>query len=304
VNASVRAEALQLAAAYALWWRGDAERARALTEDCLALTDELSDTREIAYRLQGAGQLLRAQGDYARAIAVLDQALSMFRELDNKGGLGVVLIDLANVAREQGDVERLIKLSEEGLGLCREVDNRQWVAYALRNLGEAARTLGDLDRARALCEEALELNENYGSVSDRAEVLASLASVVRDQGALDEAEALLAEGLRLSLSGAGDIRLTATSLEGMAGLEAARGRAERAAALFGAAHALRQRIKRPIWQLNRPSYEIDLTSAREALGVERFTRMWEEGHAMTVDQAIACALDETPGRSPTTVDSR
>jgi predicted ATPase/DNA-binding XRE family transcriptional regulator len=294
VSPSLRAVALQLAASYALSAQGNAERSRSLTEESIALIGQLRDTREIAYRLQGAGQLLGEQGDDARAVAVLDQALSMFKELDDKAGVAVVLIDLGNIARAQGDAERLIELCEESLRLCREVGNRQYVAYALHNLGVAAWMLGDLDRARVLCEEALELNQQIGFVAERAEMLDSLALIVRDQRDLVEAEKLLAEGLRLCRTGTSRAGATAVCLEGMAGVAAVRGRVERAGALFGAVHALRERTGRSIWPINRRVSERDLAAARQALGEVRFTEAWEEGRAMTEEQAIDYALEEAP----------
>jgi predicted ATPase/DNA-binding XRE family transcriptional regulator len=294
VNPSLRAVALQLAASYASSVQGNTDRARALTEESIALIGQLRDTREIAYRLQGAGQLLGEQGDDARAIAVLEQALPMFKELDDKAGVGVVLLDLANIARARGEAARVIKLCEESLPLCREVGNTPYVSYALHNLGVAAWMLGDLDRARVLCEEALELNQQIGFEAERAEMLDSLATIVRDQGDLDQAEKLLAEGLRLCRTGTSRAGATAVSLEGMAGVAAARSRVERAGALFGAVHALRERTGSSIWPINRRHSERDLVAARQALGAARFTKAWEEGRAMTEEQAIDYALVERP----------
>ncbi|MBV9278509.1 MAG: hypothetical protein JOZ41_00360, partial [Chloroflexi bacterium] len=297
LNPSLRALALQLAAAYASGL-GNLERVRALTEESIALIGELQDRREVAYRLQGAGGLLREQAEYERATALLEEALSMFTEMDDKAGRGVVLINLAGVAQEQGDAAWMIELSKESLVLSREVDNKPYVTFALHTLAVAARVLGDLDRARALCEEALELNRHIGLVASRGEILASLASVAREQGDLDEAETLLAEGLELSLRGAHGIEITARILEAMAGLAAARGRVESAAALFGAADALRERIGRPVWPVNRRVNERDLESVRTTMGEERFTRVWAAGRAMPLEDAITYAPGELPAAEP------
>jgi predicted ATPase/DNA-binding XRE family transcriptional regulator len=292
INASLRAEGLQLAAAYALWNRGDTSRSRELTEECIALIDELTDRRDIAYRLQGTGQILAAHGDYARASSLLERALPLFAELDDKAGLGVVLKDLGNVARQQGDTERLVQLFVESLRFSREVGNATVVAEVLGHLGLAARMLGDLDRARALHGEALELARQVGTAWVGVGVLISLATIEREAGALAEAETLLTEALELCREECDVIQLSVESLEGMAGVAAARGRAEGAAVLFGAVHALRERIGTPMPPVNRPAYERDLAAVRATLGVERFTRAWDEGAAMTADQALAYALGE------------
>jgi predicted ATPase len=292
VSPPLRAEALQMAALQMLA-QGNAGRARALTEESVALIDALDNRRDVAYRLWGAGYLWRAQGDYARAVALLEEALPMFRELDDTAGLAVALVGLGDVARDQGDADRVIEACEESLRLCGEIGNREYAAYSLHNLGVAARMLGDLDRARGLFVEALELYRETGLVWDRAEMQASLAAVVRDLGDLDEAEKLLAEGLQQSRADAGAVEMTAMCLEGMAGVAAARGRAEYAATLFGAAHRVREETGTSIWPVNRPAYERDLEAVREALSAVRFIQAWEAGRAMTAEQAAAYVLDGT-----------
>jgi tetratricopeptide (TPR) repeat protein len=303
VPPSLLTEALQLGAAYALSCQTNAGRARELTEALIGHIDALTDTREIAYRLQGAGSLLRAQGEYTWAAGVLEQALPMFRELDDKAGMGAVLGSLGDIARDQGDAARVIELSGESLRLSREVGNSPYLAYALHNLGAAALMQGDLERARALCEEALKLSRQIGWVESGAEMLNTLAAILRDQGDLDEAETLLVKALQDCLAGTTSVDMAPMPLEAIAGLAVARQRCERAAELLGVAHALRERIGTRVWPVNRPAYERDLASVRGVLGAERFVRAWEEGRAMTLEQAMAYAFDETPGRSARAVDA-
>ena len=294
VNSSVRTEALQLAALCASL-HGNGERARALTEESFSLVGDLTDSREIAYRLRGAGFLLNELGDHGRAGDLLTEARSQFAELGDKAGLGLVLRDLGLVAREEGDAERMRELCRESVQLSREAGNMQYVAFALEDLGVATRMLGDLDQARVLCEQALHVYGQTGMVLDRAEMLASLAAILRDQSDIDGAKTLLIEGLQLCRTGSRDSVMTAMNLEGMAGLAAAQDRAECASILLAAASRLRERIGHPTWPVNRPGIERDLASSRETLGVERFTEMWERGCTMTVDRAISFALGEPPG---------
>ncbi len=297
VTPSLRAEALQLGAAYAISERGNVEQGRALTDELMALIDELRDAREIAYRLQGVGQLLTWVGEYARAVTVIERALSIFRELNDTAGLGVVLVDLGTIARMQGDAPRVIEVSEEGLRSSREAHNGPPIVGALHNLGVAARMQGDLYRARTLCTEALELARQIGLVSSRRVLMVTLASIARDLGDLDEAETFLTEALRVGVTSDFQIEVTAMSLEGMAGLAAARTQGKRAAVLFGAANKLREGIGRLAWAVTGAAYERDLASARAAAGEEHFSRAWAEGYAMTMDGAIAYALGDVPGRS-------
>jgi hypothetical protein len=133
-------------------------------------------------------------------------------------------------------------------------------------------------------------------------VLISVGLVALDQREYTRAEHALTESLRLGWQ-ANMVWLAATHLDGIAGVAGGRGQMDRAARLFGAADALRSRIGTPIRLANRFRYEKDVAAIRAALGEAWFTASWNEGRAMTVDQAIAYALDEAPGRLPTAAGS-
>ena len=73
----------------------------------------------------------------------------------------------------------------------------------------------------------------------------------------------------------------------------------RAARLFGAAAAQRERINRPIGSADGMEFHGELAVMRPQLDVDAFAWAWEEGRAMTLAQAIAEALeaDEDGGRA-------
>jgi hypothetical protein len=89
-------------------------------------------------------------------------------------------------------------------------------------------------------------------------------------------------GKRLSL---------ALSFEAFAHL-AARDDPDRAARLWGAAEALRERLGAPLPPNDRAEYERDVAAVRQALGAERFAIAWVAGRSLTEEQAIAYALGE------------
>jgi hypothetical protein len=79
--------------------------------------------------------------------------------------------------------------------------------------------------------------------------------------------------------------------------EAVRGDYERAARLWGAADALRGAIDSPWLPLERRLYEPYLTAIRSRADEAVWVRAWEEGRAMTMEEAIAYALEDTEGRA-------
>jgi hypothetical protein len=87
----------------------------------------------------------------------------------------------------------------------------------------------------------------------------------------------------------------AESLEGLARLAGDGGRMERAARLLGAAEAIRDALGAPLPPVRRAEYEQCVAEARAALGEEALAAAWAQGKALSVDQAIADALDGGPG---------
>jgi hypothetical protein len=81
-----------------------------------------------------------------------------------------------------------------------------------------------------------------------------------------------------------------------AGLDAEEGRSVRAARLLGAEQAWRASTgnRRPAWR--DEEYERALAAARAGLSAQSFTAARAAGRAMTLDQAVADALDETSAK--------
>ena len=71
----------------------------------------------------------------------------------------------------------------------------------------------------------------------------------------------------------------------------AEGQSEIAARLFGAQARFRDAIHRPQTPAKQSDWENKLAEIGSSLGTERFTAAWEQGRAMTWEQAIAYALE-------------
>jgi hypothetical protein len=84
-------------------------------------------------------------------------------------------------------------------------------------------------------------------------------------------------------------------LEGTAAIAAARERPADAARLFGAASALRERLGMPLPVINQAPYERAMGTTRSMLSDAAFVAAWQEGEAMTLDEAIACAMADVCG---------
>src|SRR5579871_1919807 len=89
----------------------------------------------------------------------------------------------------------------------------------------------------------------------------------------------------------GDRRGLAFSLETFAGLAFKEERLEQAAALWGAAEALREELGSPLSPNATEEYGRDVAEVRQALGEEAFLAAWAKGCAMSLEQAIAYARE-------------
>jgi hypothetical protein len=85
----------------------------------------------------------------------------------------------------------------------------------------------------------------------------------------------------------------ARSLEEFAGLAGRQGQWERAVRLLGAAEAVVQTLGRSLPVAMSEEYQRTVEGARSALGEAAFAAAWAEGRALTLDDAIVFALDET-----------
>lgn len=238
--------------------------------------------------LLGGGWLARQQGDLSQAVAQLEASLAIWRTLRDSGGVALALGYLGVVAYDQSEFVRATLLHQESLRL-RQGTGDQWgIAVTLTNLSEVARQQGDQERALALQTQSLALFRTIGDAVGAATALMNTGLLHSQRGEHDRARALLNESLLLWQKPGEQVYL-AESLEGLAGVAAAQSEAAR---IGGAAAAIRTAIGAPLPQADRARYQQALDSARTQIDATTFAAAWAAGQALTLEQAIADALDE------------
>jgi DNA-binding CsgD family transcriptional regulator len=80
------------------------------------------------------------------------------------------------------------------------------------------------------------------------------------------------------------------NLDLLANLALARADARHAARLFGAAASLRELTGMPVQRAVRAGWERSIAATRATLGDVSFQRLWDEGRALSLDDAITYAL--------------
>jgi tetratricopeptide (TPR) repeat protein len=151
---------------------------------------------------------------------------------------------------------------------------------------------GDYGRAVALHEESLALRRELGDKWGIASSLGNLGLVAFERGDYARAVALLEEGLALARDIGAKHRVT-ECLEGLATVAGALDQPERAARLFGTADALRAALGAPLPPRERARREQAVAALRDALGEAAFAAAWAEGRALSLEDAVALALEDS-----------
>ena len=275
------------------WWRqGHYAEGKQWSARALELIEGASlEVRASVYT--SAWRVFFYLGDAAAGKRVVAEALAIYRDLGDQRNLGWALIHLSMASvgiRDEYEEGRAI--CEEGLALLREVNDKPGILQALTNLGEQARLHGDMPRAIQANEKCLNIAREIGDKPREAITLINLGLVDQREGEAERAQALFMESLTLAM----EIRhlvLKVDALAYLASAVGASGHLRHAARLFGAAEVLYDRYGFGHQAGDLPEWERSREKVREQLGEVTFETAWAEGQAMTLDEAIACALEES-----------
>jgi predicted ATPase/DNA-binding SARP family transcriptional activator len=277
--------------------QGDYGTARALYEEALVILRELGHKGGIALALNNLGNVVQALGDYGAARALYEDGLAIRQELGHKQGIAVSLGNLGSIACDQGDYATARALYEQSLEIGREMGDKVTIAWSLCLSGNVAQAQGDSGAARALYEQSLALFRELGEKGGIGSALMNLGNVACSQGDYEAARALYEESLsiRYKLGHSPDI---ADSLEAFARLMQAANKPQRAARLWGATTLLRNRIGSRRAPDDQRKYDQQTEQARATLGEAAFIAAYEEGGAMTLEQAVEYALHHDEAIEP------
>jgi predicted ATPase/class 3 adenylate cyclase len=281
--------ALRLAGALSRFWYlgGHAVEGSRHLESALR-TDE-APTAARGRALNGAAMMAIEGGDLATQRLRAQEAFALHRALGDAWGTAYSGHLLGYVALEERDWARAQQLFDECARAFRELGDEHYTLVATFNLAWAYEELGDPERARALHEENLRRARATGNERMEALSLAVLADRVRDEGRVRDALAMLKASLRISRN-LGERVEIADVLGRLASTLAVAGRAGMAARLLSSSMALHEKIgSRRFWVAQRN--EETLATIRTQLDEAAFAEAWDQGQALTVDEAVALAMD-------------
>ncbi len=283
---------VRLGGALALFWYafGHHVEGRHWTQQLLERLGEV----EIRYHpklLLSAGQLTMLY-DLETAQDYFGRALQLSRQLDDHLHAAWSLIYLGyTMMREQ---EVAMATAEEGLALFRELNHKPGIAHALNMIGEIASFSGDDKRAREAYEACLAVALETGEMRRIRFMFGNLTFVAQREGDYERAKTLATRGLQIALELDSNLDI-AEALADLAGPIGLTGQPERAARLFGAWEAALERIGAKPQPADMPEFERNIATIRAALAPAVFEAAWQDGRSLSLEQAVALALEDSPG---------
>ena len=283
--------------------QGEYAPARSLFEESLLLHRSLGNMTGIASALSNLGYLVQDQGDYAAAIALEEESRAISEKLGDKRGVANALINLGSTLYFSGEIDKARVLTEQSLAIGQELNDEWYCAYSLYNMAMILKHQGDYARARQLAEESLAILRSIGDIGETALALALLGEISCVERDTISARSLFEESLALQQQ-LGQKNQCVVLLESFAALavamlekstssETTRPKALQATRLLGAAEAHRTLLGMPLHPIAQPAYAAGVKTLQSLIVPEDFAAAWAGGKAMTLEQAIACALSDS-----------
>jgi predicted ATPase/class 3 adenylate cyclase len=271
--------------------QSDHDNAQEHFDTALAGYRALGDAAGIAQAIYYQGMGAFRRGDHNRARELLEEGLAIARAAGEERVANEILYGIGSVHFAIGEYDRSRAIVSEYLASCRAAGNRAGIVRALNRLGYMAFVQGDNDTARALLDENIAMQRAMKSHNRMmTDSLSIRGQVAHDDGDYATARTNYREALSIRRD-LRDIFGVTYSLERIAALAASTGRIDRAARLWGAAEALRERVGSPLLPAEIGTYQAEVEDAREQYDPDAFDRAWADGRTMSTDAAVALALE-------------
>jgi predicted ATPase len=282
--------ALELAAAVWRFWKTRGHQPEAERRLAGLLAADETPTAARAHALNAAAGMAVETGNYAAGKQQAEEALALHREYGDAWGIARATYMLGYAAIESGDFETAKPRFEETVRLMGELGYEEYVGLATFNLSWACEELGEREYAQSLAEENLRRARSINSTNLEAASLDSLAGFAHDDGRFEEALSMKRAALRL-LRELGDVQHVLDSLGRIANTHAHAARTRLAAELLSASLTLHEEagLTVPLYQERRNHEMLELL--HEHLDEAEFAEAWEHGRALTLDEAVALALE-------------
>jgi predicted ATPase len=275
-----------LAAAHA-----DYATARERLAECAAIFRDIGDQRRAGYALNYLALVIMSLGDPQLAEHTFRESIELFKVVPDRWGQALALGNYAEILLMVGEIPAARLACEEGLRLWRLVGDTWGEGNHLCALGSVEWYEGQLEDGRGHCQTSVDLLRQHGDRWGLARALNRLGFALLALNDVPYAKTCFTESLDLWQS-MGNRRGIIHGLIGLGGVAAEEGQPDRAARLLGAVECLSRETLYVAYGLDRARYERTLDRARSHLTEAAWNAAFASGQALTLEQAVAFALEE------------
>ncbi|MBI4790839.1 MAG: hypothetical protein HY782_27735 [Chloroflexi bacterium] len=264
--------------------------AESMLEEGLTIARSLGTQWVIARLLWLKGRFLCGKNDFGGGRESYAEALALWQSIGDKRNSAYLMIYVGRMYFRNKDFLTARQYTEQSLLFARQVRDRETIADDLLGLGEIARAEGDYDFAKRCQLEGLEIARELGQMQVVTIFLNNLADIALHLGDLGLAKSRLSESLALARE-LNAKPLIIFSLLGFAGVMAAEKKGRRAAQLLAVYTTfLEAGDSRGMNPADEAQHQHNLAITRAQMDDATFNAAWQEGLAMSFEQAIELAL--------------
>ncbi len=274
--------------------QGDNERGEKASRQAAALARQSGDNSLLALALGYQAFGIMFLGKTEGIDQLLNEGLEAARTSGNKLAMGIILSTYGQyIEVTAGDVETARRYSQEAEESLREYGDLWSMTMKMLSGGIVAKLQGDYLRARRQFSACAPVFRDLGDLHRVNMVKSEIAHLDRYDGLYDQAESVYRETIR-EWQRLGHRAAIAHQLECFATLAKLREEGARAATLFGAAEALREKIMIPMTEQERVEYAREVGGLKAGMDEKVFSVKWAQGRAMSMEEAIAFAIETAP----------
>jgi tetratricopeptide (TPR) repeat protein len=272
---------------------GDYQSGLDASQKAVHLFRQVGDRFNLAFALCATGNMAAYQNDMAQAEQALAEAILVGREMESHVILSYALGVLSDsVALPRGDFVAARRYAEESMFHSRETGLTWGVGRGEQVLARIAKLQGDWDEAKVHALAALDISREQHDPLLLSLTYNELGDISLLSGSLVEAQHFL-EKCIVAFQQIGQKAFVAHELESFAFIARRQNQPERTARLLSAAEAVREGVGTSVLGIERLEAEFEgaVSWLKAQLDEAAFNTLWSEGCAMSMDQAVAYALE-------------
>jgi tetratricopeptide (TPR) repeat protein len=272
------------------WSDKEFDQAMPYLSESVELFSRLENDWGVAFTLPFIGQVVEYQGDYERSINLQKKGIAIFERVGDEWNQAYSLYLMGGSATRNNDYQLAEWAYDQCMKKCSLIKDKVMEAHALKGLGQLSLQKDDREHMEEFYLEALEALQKIGDENCVAATLRGLGEVAQRKGDYAKGAKLLGQSL-LTYEKLGLDDYVVILIDRFASLSAASGKRGRAARLLGASNCLDGETGLIMPVQYREERANLTTSIQKLVGDRDFEKLFEQGAAMNIQDAIAYALD-------------